>query len=120
MRDRRQAGEGRIGFIITLVVVGALFFVGSRIVPARIDAYEFREVLREEARYASVHKDDGNVRERIVDKAETLEIPLDPKNLNIRRTKSEVIISANYQVPIDLELTVYTFKFDAEQRAPLF
>ena len=58
MRDRRQAGEGRTAFIITLVVVGIIFFVGFKIVPARIDAYEFREALREEARYASVHQND--------------------------------------------------------------
>ena len=32
----------------------------------------------------------------------------------------EVVIEARYEQPIDFKLTTYTFRFDAEQRAPIF
>lgn len=115
-----QRGEGRIGFLIALVLFCAGVFAAVKYVPVRINAYQFREALREEARYASVHNNDRAVAERILDKAIGLEVPLDPKNLKIRRTRSEVIISASYEQPIDFKVTTYTYRFNAEQRAPIF
>ena len=61
----RQQGNGRLGFIITLAVFVSGIFAAVKVVPVRIDAYQFREALREEARYASVHRQDSRIRERI-------------------------------------------------------
>ena len=115
-----QRGEGRIGFFIALTVFAVGVFLAVKVVPVRVNAYQFRESLREEARYASVHKNDKKVAARILEKAAGLDVPLDAKNLTIRRTKSEVIINAKYEQAIDLKLTTYTYRFDHEQRAPLF
>lgn len=40
--------------------------------------------------------------------------------MTIKRTRNEVIISARFEQPIDLKVTTYTYRFDAEQRAPVF
>lgn len=120
MRKSRQSGEGRTGFIITLAVVLVGIFVGLKVIPVRINAYQFRDTLRDEARYASAHRNDAQVKERILDAAKGLEIPLEPKNVTIKRTRNEVVISARYEQPIDLKVTTYTYRFDAEQRAPVF
>ncbi len=115
-----ERGEGRTGFIITLAVFGVVAFLAFKLVPVRIDGYQFRELLREEARYASVSRDDRAVKERIIEQAGEMKIPLDPENLSIRRTTNEVVITASYERPVDLKVTTYTYKFSAEQRAPLF
>lgn len=115
-----ERGKGRVGFIVTLVVFLAGVFVAVRIVPVRIDGYQFKEVLREEARYAAVHRNDEAVVQRILDSAESMDIPLEKKNLKIRRTRVEVIISASYEKPVDLKLGTYTYRFNNEQKAPLF
>ena len=115
-----ERGGGRASFLIVLALFLVGVFVAVKIVPVRIDGYNFREMLREEARFASIHRNDQVIRNRIIDKAETLEIPLDPKNLTIRRTKSEVIIKAKYDQPVDLKVTTYTYRFRGELRAPLF
>jgi hypothetical protein len=120
MRPFDQRGEGRAGFIITLAIVLVLIFVGMKVIPVRIDAYQFRDTLREEARYASVHKNDQEVRKRIMESAAEMQIPLDAKNLTIKRTRNSVVISARYEQPIDLKVTTYTYRFDAEQSAPVF
>jgi len=117
---RTQRGEGRIGFLIALIVIGAAIFVGMKVIPVRITAYEFRDALREEARYAAVRDDDAKVVARILQKAEDLEIPLHKKNLQVKRTTGEMIIRAEYEQPIDLKVTTYVYKFRAEERAPLF
>ena len=106
--------------MIALIVVGVTIFLGAKIIPVRIAAYEFRDVLREECRYAAVRRDDAAVAKRIMDKAQELEIPISRKELEIRRTTGEMIITASYEQPIDLKVTTYTYKFDAKERAPLF
>ena len=116
----RERGEGRIGFLISVIIVGIAIFLGVKIIPVRIDAYEFRDTLREEARYAAVRHDDKKVADRIMQKARELEIPLNRKNLTLHRTVGEIVIKASYEQPIDLKVTTYVYKFHAKEKAPLF
>jgi len=115
-----ERGEGRIGFIITLALFLVGVFLAVKIVPVRVDGYQFREVLREEARFAAVNRNDKAVVARILDSAEAMNIPLEKGDLSIRRTKVEVIISATYEKPVDLKVGTYTYRFNTQQKAPLF
>ena len=119
MRNRER-GQGRAGFLVTLVLFLLGVFLAFKIVPARIDGYQFQEVLREEARNAAVHRNDQVVAERIMDKAKAMDIPLKRSNLSISRDRAELVITATYQKPIDLRFTTYTYKFKGRQAAPLF
>lgn len=120
MRTSDQRGEGRMGFVVALAVFGIAVFLAVKFVPVKINAYEFRETLRDEARYMSVHRDDAQALERILERAEALRIPVTEKNIQIRRTQAEIIVAAEYVQPIDLKLTTYNYKFAAELRAPIF
>ncbi len=120
MRRHGQSGEGRIGALIALAVVGVAIFLGVKIIPVRVAAYEFRDFVEQECRYAAVRKHDGQVRQRIIDKAEELRIPLDPKRLKLERSRSEMIISASFEQPIDLKVYTYVYKYEVNERAPLF
>ncbi len=115
-----ERGEGRAGFLLTLGLFLLGIFLAIKIVPARIDGFQFQEVLREEARNVAVHRNDQQVAERIMDKAKAMNIPLKRSNLNISRSEAEVVITATYQKPIDLRFTTYTYKFKGRQSAPLF
>ena len=119
MRER-QAGNGRAGFIITLALFAAGVFVLVKIVPVRVDGYQFREVLREEVRQAALYRNDAAIIERIMDAAEAMDIPLEKKNVTIRRSQVAVVLAASYEKPVDLKFTTYTYRFKNEQKAPLF
>ncbi len=115
-----ERGQGRTGFLITLGLFLLGVFLAIKIVPSRIDGYQFQEVLREEARNVAVHNNDLQVAGRIMDKAKAMDIPLERSNLKISRTAAEVIITASYQKPVDLRFTTYTYKFKGRQTATLF
>ena len=115
-----QKGEGRLGLAIAIVVVGISAFLGLKIIPVRIAAYEFRDVLREEARYGAVRDSDKEVYKRIMDRAIDMEIPLKKKNLKVSRSVNDIVIIATYEQPIDLKVTTYVFKFTHKEKAPLF
>jgi len=121
MRKNGQRGEGRVGFIIALILVVSVIFVGLKVIPVRINAYQLDDALREEARFASVNRNkDSEIKQRILDQAKALNIPLAPENVTIKRSKKEVIVAAKFVQPIDLKVTVYTYRFEGEQRAPVF
>lgn len=115
-----ERGEGRVGFVLTLGAFVIAVFLAVKIVPARVDGYQFKEVLREEARHAAVHRNDSVVLERILAAAESMDIPLAKENLKLDRSKVSLTISASYEKPIDLTVGTYTYKFHSQQSAPLF
>lgn len=117
---KKERGEGRLGLMITLIVVAITIFLGVKIIPVRVSAYEFRDMLREEARYGAVRDSDEVVFNRILDKAAELELPLEKKNLTVKRTETQMIIKASYEQPIDLKVTTYVYRFNATEKAPLF
>jgi len=120
MHRNAQRGEGKIGLIIALAVLGIAIFLGVKIIPVRVAAYEFKDFIQEEAQAGSLRKTDEIVVKRILEKAADLEIPLKKKDLKVRRTQSEMIISASYVQPIDLKVRTYEFRMDIKERAPLF
>ena len=120
MAWQRERGNGRIGFIFALAIFCAVVFTAIKIVPVRINAYNFREVLRTEARMGAVRNSDETIAKRIMEHAEDLEIPLSKKNLKVRRTKSRMIVEASYEQPIDLKVMTYVYRFQTKQEAPLF
>jgi len=117
---RGERGEGRLGFLIAVIAVAIAVFLGVKVIPVRVSAYEFRDVLREEARYGAVRDSDEIVFKRILDKAAELELPLEKKNLKVKRTETQMIITASYEQPIDLKVTTYVYRFNATEKAPLF
>ena len=119
-KQTAERGDGRIGFIISLALLGVGFFVGVKIIPVRVNAYEFRDFIQEECRFAATRSRDEEIYKRIFDKAKDLQLPLQKKNLHMERTTHEMIISATYEQTIDLKVTKYVYKFDHEERAPLF
>lgn len=115
-----QKGEGKIGLLIGLTVLAVGIFLGAKIVPVRVDAYELRDTMRQEVRRGAIHGDPQKLAELILEKADELRVPLDKKRLEVRKTRSEMIIKASYEQEIDLKVTTYVYRFEAEERAPLF
>lgn len=115
-----ERGEGRIGLLVALAVVGIGAFLGVKIIPVKINAYEFRDFVEQECRTAALTREDKKIAKNIMEKAADLELPLQRKNLHLRRTSSEMVIDASFEMPIDLKVTTYNFKYQVKTRAPLF
>lgn len=117
---RSERGEGKVGLLIALALLGSAIFVAVKVVPVRVNAYEFKDFIQEEARGASLRRDDKLIADRIMKKAKELEVPLERKNLKVNRSTSEMMISASFQQTIDLKVHKYVFRFNETERAPLF
>jgi len=117
---RGERGEGRVGLIVAVAVIAAAAFAGVRYIPVKISAYEFRDFVDQECRTGALRRDAEEVRDRIMEKAKDMDLPLQKKDLVVKKTKSEMIVRAKYVQAVDLKVYTYNYTFDHEYRAPLF
>ena len=115
-----ERGEGKVGLIVAIAIIAAAVFAGSQYIPVRVTAYEFKDYIDQETRTGSLRRDVDEVRQRIMEKAQELEVPLDKKNLEVKKTRSEMIVRAKYEEVIDLKIYQHTYTFEHSYRAPLF
>jgi hypothetical protein len=121
MSDRRsERGEGRIGFFLSVAVLALAVFLAMKLIPVRINAYQFHDFIEQQCRFGATRNKDEEIFKSILDKAKELKLPLDKKNVHMERTMNEMIISAKYEQTIDLKFTKYVYKFEHEEHAPLF
>lgn len=117
MTDPRagQRGEGRLRLIIALLLTAALITAVVRIVPVYVKSFEFRETVREEARLAVVRQSQHvEMRNRLLEKARQLGLPMQPEQINIRPGRGGgVEITVNYSVPVKLPGYLLTLNFNA-------
>lgn len=119
MRDPRQRGEGKVGFIIALILVSMVIYTSLKFVPVYVAAYDLRDTLRREVQAAALKTND-QIENTILDKAKELKLPINKENVDTSRTKTKFTLRVHFKVPIDLALFVYTFRFDESETGPLF
>ena len=121
MNRRNQRGEGKLGMLVALAILGTAIFAGVKYVPVRVAAYEFRDEIRQACRHgAAYNKSAKFVENSIHEIADELDIPLKKTDLKVRRTRSAIVVEVQYEQPIDFAVTTYMYKFNSKDEAPLF
>ena len=86
-----------------LFVVVAGFYVAYKLIPPYFNNYQFQDAIESEARLNSYnYKSEQEIREIIAKKARDLELPVTTDQITVQRSGSELIISAEYTVHVDL------------------
>jgi len=117
---RSERGEGQFGTVVGLCVLLIAIYLGFKIIPVMVDAYSFRDFIEQEARFAALKKKDDTVRDRVLRKAQELELPVNAKSIEISRSATHFDIKVKYTVPIETPIYTYDWVFDEKSRAPLF
>ena len=115
-----ERGEGRLGTLFGVLLVAVTIYLGVKIVPVMINAYAFRDFLESEARFAALRNKDEEVKNRVLRKAQELDLPVGAKSIQINRTPNRFDIRVRYAVPIETPVYTYNWAFDEASTAPLF
>jgi hypothetical protein len=100
---RGQGGEGRLKAIAFTVIVVFGFYAAYKLIPPYMAEYQLADKMQEEARFAVVNRHgEEQIREAILKEAESLDIPLTKDAIKVLASASEVKISVDYTVPVDL------------------
>ena len=119
MRYPRQVGQGKAGCIIWLLAALAVGTIIWRAVPVKIKTAEFDRYMVEQAKFAG-RASPEKLRQRILARAAEVEIPLDPKNLIVKKIGGRVRITCFYTIPVELPFYTYNWKVEHPIDRPVF
>ncbi len=119
-RRKGEAGEGRLGTLFALTLLAVMIYLGVKVVPVMINTYAFKDFIEEEARFASVRRDDEEIRTRVFKKARELDLPIEMKQIHTERSNARFDINVSYTVPIVTPVYTYNWILDESVSSPLF
>lgn len=102
----------RLKALLTILVVGSGIFVGSKVVPEYYAYYRFQNDLENvtmAAAYSS--KSETEIQDSIVARGRDYGIPLTLEQIRVRRIGSEISISVEYTVHLDIPIYPFDLKF---------
>lgn len=109
-----ERGGSKLNFLLTIAILGALVFVGVKIVPAYVNNYEFQDSINSESRFALAgypKKSVDDIRDDVFKKAQELGIPAKEDDIQVTVDNSDVDIALDYTVPINLAVYQFTLQF---------
>lgn len=109
-----------MGTLFGVVLLAVTIYLGVKVIPVMINAYAFRDFLETEARYAALRNKDEEVKNRVLRKAQELELPVGAQSILINRTPNRFDIRVKYTIPIETPVYTYNWPFDESSTAPLF
>lgn len=115
-----QAGRGSLGCLFAFLLLGALGYLGYKIVPPYMLHYQLKDALDEVAVYevagVGTSKNTSTAKENlehtVISKAREMGVELKAENVHIERTSTRINIHVEYSVPLELPFWQYELKFD--------
>ena len=113
-----RRGAGSLGCLFMLMIVAAVAYFGIPVGEALFRYYRFEDAMRQSARFARINSD-AVIRNRLVAVADSLGLPAEARELDIRRMPGDQIaIASQYVEEFELPGTVrfHTFTVRVEGR----
>ena len=102
----------RLGTIVALVILGASSYAGSMVFAPYFANAQLADKMRQQARFARVdERSTEQLRDVIFDEAEGHDIPLRREDIQIENSPSGVLITADYNVTVDLHFCQLSLHF---------
>ncbi len=111
---RNQRGEGKLGVILWLAIIGSGIFAAVRIVPAKVAVTELHDFADTQVQSAgtAMRLDEGHLLDTIVDKARELNLPLEKKQMKFEVGTNDVRLRMVHQVTVDLAVYEWVWNYD--------
>jgi hypothetical protein len=113
--DRRgERGGAKINLFLTLLILVAMAIAAFKIAPPYINNYQFQDAINTEAEFALTaypRKTPDDIRQEVYKKAEDLDIPASPQDIQLNMSNGSISISLDYSIPVDLYVYQLTLQF---------
>jgi len=121
MRRRiAERGEGNLGCIVWLLVLGLAVMICVKAVPVKIASAELYDFMDEMARSAGVNTTADDVKKAILERAAQLKLPLQKDMVTVDRQGDRLLMRAEYTVPVEFPGYTYNWHFVHELDRPIF
>ena len=97
-------GEGRAGCVFYTVLALMVGFFALRVVPHQVAKLQLKDYMKELAMTAA--RQDANwFKRQIKERCDDLDIPIEAKNIQIKKSQKRIVMDVSYTVVIDLVVT---------------
>jgi len=121
MRRRiAERGEGNLGCILWLAVLGLAVMISVKAIPVKIASAEMYDYMDEVARSAGVNTTAEDVKKAILARAADLKLPLEKDMVTVTRQGDRLRMRAEYTVPVEFPGYTYNWHFVHELDRPIF
>jgi len=120
MRLRRQAGEGLMGCVVWLVILGFGALMLVKVVPIKMANAEMEDFMVELARNSGRRTTVAGLEKAILEKGHSLALPVTKKDIKVHLSGGRVSMKCTYSVPVDLVLYTYVWNFAHDVSRPIF
>ncbi len=119
-----ERGIGAVRALIALLIVVTLAYGAFKLIPVRAAAFRFDDTVRELVVQAGVRRwpiADARLRDEIMARAEKLGLPVDRRNIVIRRGRDRMQIVVEYTVTVPFVFGYqFDWEFSADHDRPIF
>ena len=115
---RARSGRSTLGCLVLLLLVAAAGYFAVNIGEVYFRHYEFRDDVRQEARFARM-RSDAEIRMRLAAKADSLGLPAEAGRVGIYRTAGRITLTSEYTELVELPLFVREFEFSIREEGSL-
>ena len=105
--------------VFSLGLLAVLIYSGWQLIPPYFYHYQFQDAIDNEARISSYSnsRTEDDIKNSVLKKAQDLEIPLTPEEVQVQRLPNNVIyIETHYSVHVDLPGYPVDLKFQAASK----
>src|SRR5262245_40944273 len=120
MRVRRsERGEGKLGCLFGLIVLGLAALVAFKMIPVKVKAAELRQVVVDEAKAAGTHNNE-QIKGASMQKVYDTKLPVTEDDVKVTRANSQITVDVEYDVPIDFPGFTYKWHQHHHAENPIF
>jgi hypothetical protein len=116
---RGQTGDGKIGCIIWLMLLGVGALVAWKAIPVKIQTSELYDYMVEQAKWAGGAPSDA-LQRRIFNKAIELGLPVETKQVTVEKPGDKVRMRAAFTVPLEFPGYTYDWEFDLQVERSIY
>ncbi len=114
LRRRSERGEGNLGCVFWLLGLGLTILIAVKMVPVKVQSTELYDYMDELAKFSAARTPPEDLKKMILDRATQLEIPLEKRNIEVRRNGDRIFMQIEYTVPV--EFPGYTYQWHFRQK----
>lgn len=113
-----RRGASSLGCLFSLFIVVAVIYFGVNIGEVYWRFYQFQDDMKQDVRFASSSSNE-KIRAHLKARADTLDLPDDAHDIDIRRTPKGISIEAEYYERIELPMYARDVLFHPHAEGPL-
>lgn len=109
-----------MGCVVWLVILGLAGLLMVKVVPIKVASAELEDFMVELAKNSGRRTTAAGIEKALLAKARNLGLPVTKKDITVHLSGGRVVMTCNYDVPVDMIVYTYVWEFRHTVNRPVF